>query len=831
MPPKRKKSKKTAKATPRQQSKNIEAKAIHLKHVKNWLLANLDYIAAASTAIVFVAHLFATDEFFIGSGTDMVSNEIPLHLYAAKWLKQGVLPLWNPSILGGIPFQAGVHGYLYPVWWTSIVFPAGFDLKLGVLIHLILAATGMVWFMRGRVKSQLATYVAAIIFTLSGFTIMHLFAGHRVMVATAAYLPWIVGALDRAIRGTPRQLMQAGLLTGLMLLAGHYHVVFIGMGGIALFTLLERIVGEPLTTPDLSTRLRDTGKAVTAWFIAFAIGALVSAVQLIPMLGTVEHSHRTGGDAAFSASFSSAPINLLTYCWPNFFGNKIDVPFVGDWAYWEALGYLGIAPLVLIVVGLFILPVRRFLPALIVVFFGLLLSLGAHTPFFDLYLKIVPGAGLFRSPGRFCLLATLFGALVAGQSIDLWLEGRLSSTRRRLCVLGAWLLPIFLIGAAVILASTNLTEFKEWITPYLDKKRVVSLGNNGWTLLLELVQSDSLAAAGLSTITAVAITFGIIKNRFANIAGTAIAVLLVLDLYYYDQPFLRTAKLENFVLPAQVTELIKSENGLDYRFIAPPSTRWHDYGAADEISTPGGYDSFIDGRYARYNNRSRGRSLDFFFGYEKNRRGSRLLRHLAPKLVFTKSPLKNGRNRSLRGYDWVQQFKRLDQTFVYRAEDPVPRVTLVHRYRIIEDEVDTYKEMERNDFDIRDLVLLEETLPEGFPAPASRSLNAKEKATITLIEPNRVTIDVEAAADAILVMSDTLHPGWSATVDGTKVPMVHANRVMRALPVAAGKHSVEMNYLPNSVIVGAFVSIFSLLGLGGVFWLFRRRRETSGDRG
>ena len=65
-------------------------------------------------------------------------------------------------------------------------------------------------------------------------------------------------------------------------------------------------------------------------------------------------------------------------------------------------------------------------------------------------------------------------------------------------------------------------------------------------------------------------------------------------------------------------------------------------------------------------------------------------------------------------------------------------------------------------------------------------------------------------------MSDTFYPGWEATVDGVRVPILRANRAMRGVPTDAGRHDIEMRYRPRTFIVGAAISLPAwLLLLGG----------------
>jgi hypothetical protein len=258
--------------------------------------------------------------------------------------------------------------------------------------------------------------------------------------------------------------------------------------------------------------------------------------------------------------------------------------------------------------------------------------------------------------------------------------------------------------------------------------------------------------------------------------------------------------------------------------ITPANKRWYNFPAMVAMGNPGGYANFMDGRWSRYLNRSQRYDLDRFFAIERLRRGSVLLRHLGPKYLLTTEPLERGRNSSASGYGWFKLHKSFDDLYLYRDPEAAPRAALVHRVETIEDEEAAYRRMEQPDFDIRKVVLLEDQLPSGFTAPQSPATEAEERAEITLYQPNRVEIAVEAAAPAVLVLSDTLHPGWQATVDGRPVPIVHANRVMRAMPVPAGRHTVVMTYLPNAFVTGAAVSLTTVLLIVAAFWVTHRRR-------
>jgi hypothetical protein len=66
-------------------------------------------------------------------------------------------------------------------------------------------------------------------------------------------------------------------------------------------------------------------------------------------------------------------------------------------------------------------------------------------------------------------------------------------------------------------------------------------------------------------------------------------------------------------------------------------------------------------------------------------------------------------------------------------------------------------------------------------------------------------------ADGFLVVGDRFDAGWRAWVDGRETPVLRANAVMRAVPVAVGQHLVEMRYDPWWVQVGLAISVVTLL--------------------
>ena len=60
--------------------------------------------------------LFFTESWIPKGGGDLASFIYPTYAYGARWLKRGVVPLWNPHLYMGMPFAAdNQSGLFYPV--------------------------------------------------------------------------------------------------------------------------------------------------------------------------------------------------------------------------------------------------------------------------------------------------------------------------------------------------------------------------------------------------------------------------------------------------------------------------------------------------------------------------------------------------------------------------------------------------------------------------------------------------------------------------------------------------------------------------------------------
>ncbi len=92
-------------------------------------------------------------------------------------------------------------------------------------------------------------------------------------------------------------------------------------------------------------------------------------------------------------------------------------------------------------------------------------------------------------------------------------------------------------------------------------------------------------------------------------------------------------------------------------------------------------------------------------------------------------------------------------------------------------------------------------------------------------EADSMSMDVNTAGSALLVVSELFYPGWKATVNGQPAEIHKTDGALRGIMVPAGASHVVMEYAPASFYLG--IGLSSLAAAGVVvacILLWRRRR-------
>jgi Bacterial membrane protein YfhO len=163
---------------------------------------------------------------------------------------------------------------------------------------------------------------------------------------------------------------------------------------------------------------------------------------------------------------------------------------------------------------------------------------------------------------------------------------------------------------------------------------------------------------------------------------------------------------------------------------------------------------------------------------------------------------------------------------IYANPSVLPRAFLVDRQDAVHDDRAALAAIGDPDVPLARVAVTERPLA-GLAGSAAGSPGT---ARLTAYQPQRVTISATAADRSLLVLSDLSYPGWGATVDGHPVALQRVDYLLRGVPLAPGRHRVEMAYAPAPWRAGWLVSVVSALALAVTAAAGARRRTRSPAR-
>lgn len=110
------------------------------------------------------------------------------------------------------------------------------------------------------------------------------------------------------------------------------------------------------------------------------------------------------------------------------------------------------------------------------------------------------------------------------------------------------------------------------------------------------------------------------------------------------------------------------------------------------------------------------------------------------------------------------------------------------------------------------------------PPPQLETCAVPDRIEIASYRAESIHLRAQMSCRGLLVLSDTMYPGWKAAVDGVRVPIYQVNFGMRAVVVPPGDHRVSFSFRPLTVYLGA-----ALTCLGVLFALAIARRFNHDD--
>ncbi len=681
-------------------------------------------------------------------------------VYSAWHAGKGLL--WNPYQACGEPFFANpAMGLLYPPHLLFLVLDPNVALHVVLILNMVVGAVGMfllgielgfgpVAALGGMVAFQLGSPMA----TLTGWSPMD--------NGPWTWLPWALLCCERLLRAPSRRgvaalavVLALGILPGWVLI------------GALTYQLIVLRLGWEVITRWPERRWRPIGAVVAG----LVLGGTLCAAQVVPAAELARESVRLSATQADFWAYGG-----LTMDWRAAIRDRsADVPFM-------------VAPLVLAALAPLVGSQRR-----LVVFYVLVgvlyavLALGPATPFYELYVRLPPGAATLRYPHRLSMMTGFAITLLAAATL-----AGIARSGRRAGMLGA---PLALALGTALYAFTP------------GGLRPVEI-----TSLALLVGAVALAA----------VRAGFVPVGCVLVAAIAVDLVGV-PLHYVGrvlpsaQPLWRHA--DAFAaLRARLTPQ-------DRILIVSSMASLMDLGLAQKTATimrvPDAYDyePLLGQRLADYYSTmlhgTPVRSVAELTTMAAVVAGQRprLFGAAAIRYVITppRSPFTG------RGLDLRRIPEGEPGLAVYANDDALPRARYVPRIEVVPDPETLLDRLAFGDDALADVAFVEAPLPSGFTGETS----ARGTARITRDDPEHVAIDVDAPAPGFLVLADQYAPGWRATVNGRPVPIARTNYAFRLVEVPAGASRAEFLYRPVTVAIGAAISALSA---GVIAVLVGRRR-------
>lgn len=728
----------------------------------------------------------------------MLPLKIPMESVVRGAILSGHIPYWDPTFSGGQPLAANPENELfYPPNWLILLPGFPYGLSLLIVLHLMLGWIGAFRLSRVMGLSAGSAMVGALAFGLSGLFVS--MTNLPPEFFATAWIPLILALSIEAFR--MRRFADAALAAlalGMQFLVAEPSIslqtviLMIATGGFLAWTSGEQ-----------------RGRAVlkTIGMVAAVVGAAlcVAAVQLVPAADLLRDTVRGRGFAtSITGIWSLPPMRLVEIAVDRWFG-PLSGRHIG-W-YWGRIfygdknyPYFSNIHLGILVVSLALASIRtktRWRAAawtLIGVF--LLLALGTHTPLFAIFAS-TPIGRITRYPEKFIVSVVLILVLMAAAMFERIVGGDDRARKTATAVAatiagvagGGWLASW---TGAYSLAFGRMWELSG---PVLDRAVVLSRG------VLAI-------SAGCAAVTAL---LWLVASRVRPTTTTVLACVVVLvELGFAagrDSPRMPRSFLGE---PAALMTAKRGERVFGLAAMATNSDVSRKYEA-----------HATTGREVLYLHRNIlvGR-LPNLWGRSVVMDADVSATNLTATTDFVGAFLPVYRRRGRQAFEMFMEMSGASDITLYRpfgaewsrsggrfdrmrpiemVRAPHPQAYFATAINRIHGPQEFVKELTSRPWKPGSVFV-------GFPpfAPApGRILSSAQS-------PNRIDLDVDADGRAFLVVCETPHRYWRATIDDKPVALRVANVGYQGLVVDRGRHHIRLRYRNPLIVCSGAVSLVSL---------------------
>lgn len=767
------------------------------------------------------------------SRVDLLTFYLPWYAHLGERLRALDIPGWNPYVFSGTPFAGDPQsGWAYlPAMICFTLLPAIPAMKAYAVLHLVLG--GVITYALARVLGMpiLPSLLAAAAFEFGPYVIHN----SRCCTIMAQIAPWIplamlgieLGLRSRTWSGRCLSWWFAGLAISQMLAGWIGQGAYNGLLVVASYIGYRTLIQPPAGSRSVPARLRMTlvhGAGV--FLLGFALGAAGLLIRL-----DVNAATNLARGAYEELSDGSRPWTLL---------GMLDRILSTDQSTLKF--YIGGATLALAILAPLVARARFAVPYFAVYTMVVLTLTLEPTPLHRVF-YLLPQYQSLHEHSAYRIIGILWvgPAILAGATL-----ASLPQWIRRRWGIAAALLPIAALltlaralerqgetingetyvavaGVSAVLALAWVVSRPLWHNRIPWRSHLLTAGT---LLLIAFVVWDPtgrgvLARIGTTTNLDIArATELAASTRDAGGAGEFLQQRLAEEgpfrYFGYDAIGLRTAETEGLTyhgrrLDPDIQALLVSARAMRLKVF--------------DIQ---GYNPVQLKRYVEFIEAVNGLRQDY---HDANIHPaglrSPLLNLLNPRYIIIPNSLPPGRPRP----DLVALIGRTIEVFhnervrVLRNDAALPHAWIVHDALQVE-RGEALNLLANGGVDPRETVLLE-TAPPALEEPTDPG---EDTVSITSYEADRIQLTARTTAAGILVVSEVFDSGWHVYVDGKRAPLLVADHILRAVPLAAGEHVIEMRYEPVSLRAGVWITTGALALLPVLALLSLRQRWTNRNR-
>jgi hypothetical protein len=798
-------------------------------------------------------------------------------------------PLWTNSMFSGMPaYQIST---LYPGNWiyklnqvliTFLPHPGSYIFLcfLGFFILLLCL----------KVEPWLAL-IGSIAYGFSTYFIVALGAGHNSKINALAYLPPLIGGLVLLFRGKLwLGFAVSALFMALELTSNHVQITYYG------FMIIGAVILGYAYYAFKEKTLPSYFKALALFVVACIISVLPNAGNLmcteeyskystrgpseltITPDGKSNAENKTSGlDKDYVTQYSHGISESFTFLIPDYKGGSSSIPigeedpdalrkvgpdfkqavgghgsYFGDQYITAGPVYIGAIIMFLVILGLFITKNKLKWPLLLITLLGMALSWGSHfmglTSFF---LDHVPGYNKFRAVSMTMVIAELclplFAILTLNELIrfkSLNEKVTIGFIKKQIELKKILIIAFVLVGGfclvgylapGLVNSFTADGEEQQMIYRYMQGGNPEDQVRSYVTQLIPqleiarkaVFQSDAMRSFIFITLAFVFIYLYLNKKLKREMLFAALGIFILVDLWTVDMRYLGE---KNFVTKSQnmasfektpADEEILKDTDPNYRVLNVAASPFQDAATSYLHKSIGGYHGAKLKKYQELYDFYYQRQMNTFYGGIRTTAGNdTLINELFSKLgIFNMLNTKyliipigeEGRTAPLRnpqanGNAWFVKEISL-------AENADQEITGLGK-------IDTKTQA---------------IMQAKFKSDVKVDPNYTGQGNIKLVsyKANDLVYESESNETQFAVFSEIYYPkGWNAYLDGTIVPHVPVDYVLRGMPVPAGKHKIEFKFEPqtyktgNSIaMVGSILVLISVAG--GLFLGFKKDKTVA----